>query len=129
MPAPRAVKVEALRAFGKSHHPNQRTHHGMVRTVVSATLIELPMNVPSEAWKLSSVRIGLRNFISSLTTGKRSRSPSMAAFQFGGPSPVVGSIVTQHEVALGTAWLNREAPRKQIPGNSIDWETGECVRE
>ena len=37
----------------------------------------------------------VRNFISSITTGKRPSRTSIAVFQFGGPLPVIGSMGTQ----------------------------------
>ena len=53
MPTPLVV-MALLFPLGKSHQPNQFTKSGMVRKLVSATLIALPMNVPSEAWMPSA---------------------------------------------------------------------------
>src|SRR5260370_26603134 len=69
--------------FGNSHQPSVLMNNGIVRYVVSATLMTLPMNIPNEEFTPASR--GLRNRVSSITMGKRPSNTSMAAFQFGGP--------------------------------------------
>ena len=68
------VEMAGELPFGKSHHPNQFTHQGMVKKLVSTTLIAFPMNVASEARRPSVASTGLKYFISSITTGNNPSS-------------------------------------------------------
>src|SRR5260370_19463950 len=95
MATPFDVTANDEASGGKSHQPNQRTNSGMVMKLVAATLKALPTKVASDAWSPTRLNTGLRKRSSSMTTGKRPSSTSMAVFQSGGPLPVAGFIGTQ----------------------------------
>ena len=77
---------------------------GISGQVVSATLIALPMKVPTAG--LSSRKCGLRNLSSSMTTGNSVSRMRHAVFHLLGGFPVTGSFGTQpgNDVSTRCAW-------------------------
>ena len=98
----RGIVLEHLQTGERGSVGQIAVRVGLSPQLVNAALMALPMNVPSEAWMPRFAKTGLRNFISSITIGNKPSSTSMAAFQFGGPSPVIGSIGTQPGKAVAS---------------------------